>query len=238
MFTRADITSVLARLTSAKRTSDLVLACLNKMFSMAEVWLLRNEGTNPCRLLQKYNVGSTTHCLTDEEVQKIHAYLHLAVSQGLEHPTLILACRLQFEFAGRGCEIVNLEWEWVNFNERRIEWPDSKTGSMDKVMSNEDFKLLSAAHRYPESQYVGPAIFDPAKPLAWWTYYHAWRRFLKRAGVRHAGTHAIRHRAATEIANSVVPIKDGMAMTGHKTVDMFLRYVHPDEKRVRKSVRR
>jgi hypothetical protein len=25
-------------------------------------------------------------------------------------------------------------------------------------------------------------------------------------------------------------------MTGHKTVAMFLRYVHPDEKRVRKSV--
>jgi len=31
-------------------------------------------------------------------------------------------------------------------------------------------------------------------------------------------------------------MKDGMAMTGHKTVEMFLRYVHPDEKRLRKSV--
>lgn len=50
--TRADITRLLARLTSAKRTSDLVLACLNKMFNMAEVWLLRNEGTNPCRLFR------------------------------------------------------------------------------------------------------------------------------------------------------------------------------------------
>ncbi len=50
------------------------------------------------------------------------------------------------------------------------------------------------------------------------------------------GTHAIRHRAADEIANSGVPIKDGMAMTGHKTVEMFLRYVHPDEERIRRSV--
>jgi Phage integrase family len=52
----------------------------------------------------------------------------------------------------------------------------------------------------------------------------------------HQGTHAARHRAATEIANSGVPIKDGMAMTGHKTVAMFLSYVHPDEERVRNSV--
>jgi hypothetical protein len=59
---------------------------------------------------------------------------------------------------------------------------------------------------------------------------------LERARVAHQGTHAIRHRAATEIANSGVPIKDGMAMTGHKTVEMFLSYVHPDEQRVRKSV--
>jgi integrase len=234
--TRADITKVLARLTSKKRSSDLVLACLSKMFDMAEVWLLRNEGSNPCRLIKKYNVSSTTHCFTDEEMQKIHAYLHLADTQGLEHPTLILVCRLQFEFAGRSSEIVNLEWEWVKFRERRIEWPDSKTGSMDKVMSDEAFKLLSTAHRHPGSPYVCSAIFDPMRPLSWSAYFHAWSRFLRRAGVRHAGTHAIRHRAATEIANSGVPIKDGMAMTGHKTVDMFLRYVHPDEKRVRKSV--
>jgi len=145
---------------------------------------------------------------------------------------------LQFAFAGRGCEIVSLEWEWVNFAERKIEWPDSKTGSMDKVMSEEAFKLLSTAHRSPGCPYVCPVIFDPTEPLSWKRYYHAWKRFLRRAGVRHAGTHAIRHRAATEIASSGVPIKDGMAMTGHKTVEMFLRYVHPDEKRVRKSAER
>lgn len=234
--TRADINKVLARLVTKKRSSDLVLACLSKMFDMAEVWLLRPEGTNPCRLIKKYNVPSNPFCFTDEEVQKIHGYLHVAEAQGLEHPTLILATRLQFEFAGRGCEIVSLEWSWVNFAARKVEWPDSKTGSMDKVMSDEAFKLLSSAHQDSRSPFVCPSIFDPMEPMSWATYYHAWSRFLKRAGVRHAGTHAIRHRAATEIANSGVPIKDGMMMTGHKTVEQFLKYVHPDEKRVRKSV--
>jgi integrase len=159
--TRADITKVLSRLTSAKRTSDLVLACLNKMFNMAEVWLLRGEGSNPCRLLKKYNTPSSSYCFTDEEMQKIYGYLHRAETLGLEHPTLILASRLQFELAGRQSEIIGLEWEWVNFAEHRIEWPDSKTGGMKKVMSDEAFRLLSNAHREPGSPYVCPAIFDP-----------------------------------------------------------------------------
>ena len=66
--TRADITKLLSRLIRAKRTSDLVLACLSKMFDMAEVWLLRAEGSNPYRLIKKYNVKSVTYCFTDEEM--------------------------------------------------------------------------------------------------------------------------------------------------------------------------
>ena len=44
------------------------------------------------------------------------------------------------------------------------------------------------------------------------------KRILKRAGVPHVGTHGIRHRAATDIANSGVSVKVGMALTAHKTV--------------------
>ncbi len=146
--TRADITKVLDRLASKKVTSNRVLSCLRKMFNMAEVWLLRPEGSNPCRLIKKYPETRTTRGFTDEEARKIHAYLDVAEVQGLEHPTLILAARLQFEFAGRQSEIVSLEWSWVDLVERRISWPDSKTGSMDKLMSDEAFRLLSAAHCY------------------------------------------------------------------------------------------
>jgi integrase len=45
---------------------------------------------------------------------------------GLEHPTLILAIRLQFELAARMSEILNLRWDWVDLANRRIAWPDSK----------------------------------------------------------------------------------------------------------------
>ena len=49
----------------------------------------------------------------------------------------------------------------------------------------------------------------------------------------HVGTHGIHHRATTDIANSGVPTKVGKKLTGHKTVAMFMHYVHTEDKPVR-----
>jgi len=38
-----------------------------------------------------------------------------------------------------------------------------------------------------------------------------------------------------DIANSGVPTKVGMKLTGHKTVAMFMRYVHTEDKPVREA---
>ena len=64
-------------------------------------------------------------------------------------------------------------------------------------------------------------------------YYGGWCRALKAAGAAHVGTHGIRHRSTTDIANSGVPTKVGMKLTGHKTVAMFMHYVHTEDKPVR-----
>jgi hypothetical protein len=126
-------------------------------------------------------------------------------------------------------EILKLEWAWVDLDNRRVEWPDSKTGGMSKPMSAEAVRLLKTAPRLETSPYVCPSIFDPNRPMSKHTYYKGWRRILGRAGLPHIGTHGIRHRSATDIANSGVPVKVGMALTAHKTVTMFMRYVHTED---------
>ena len=123
-------------------------------------------------------------------------------------------------------EILKLEWAWVDLDNRRVEWPDSKTGGMSKPMSAEAVRLLEAAPRLEKSLYVCPSIFDPNWPMSKHTYYKGWRRILGRAGLPRIGTHGIRHRSATDIANPGIPVKVGMALTAHKTVTMFMRYVH------------
>ena len=114
-------------------------------------------------------------------------------------------------------------------------WPDSKTGGMSKPLSAEAALLLRTAPRYHGSKFVIPALFDGSKPMSKHTYWAGWRRILERAGLPHCGTHAVRHRAATDIANSGVPVKVGMALTAHKTVTMFMRYVHTEDDPIRQA---
>ena len=231
--TRADVSTLMKRISKAPTSANHTLALLRKMFNMAEVWGLRNDGSNPCRHIPKYPERGKTRLITDAEMRKLFEYLNRAEAEGLEHPFIVLAIRLQFEFAARMSEIIELEWSWIDFDNRRVVWPDSKTGGMSKPMSAEASRLLTNAPLLEDSPFVCPSVFDPQKPMSIHTYYQGWRRILKRAGLPHVGTHGIRHRAATDIANSGVPVKVGMALTAHKTVTMFMRYVHTEDEPVR-----
>jgi integrase len=231
--TRADIATLMKKMARTPAHANRVLSATRKMFTMAEVWGLRPDGSNPCRHVPKYPELGKTRLITDEEMRKLFEYLDVAEACGLEHPFILLAIRLQFEFAARMSEIIQLEWAWVDFDNRRVVWPDSKTGGMSKPMSAEAQRLFQTARFLEDSPFVCPSVFDPFKPMSPFTYYQGWKRILSRAGLPHVGTHGIRHRSATDIANSGVPVKVGMALTAHKTVTMFMRYVHTEDDPVR-----
>lgn len=231
--TRVHVMDMMRDMARIAVTANRVLACLRKMLNMAEVWGYRPDGSNPCRHVPKYREDGETRYITNMELARLYEYLERADVEGLEHPTLTLAVRLQFEFSARMSEIRMLEWSWIDFENRRIVWPDSKTGEISKPMSEAAYQLLKNAYRFEVSPYVCPSISDNQIPLPSSTYYNGWRRILDRAKVPHVGTHGIRHRAATDIANSGVPIKVGMALTAHKTVSMFMTYVHTEDDPVR-----
>lgn len=233
--TRLDMIALMKRMEKSPTQANRVLACLRKMFNLAEFWGYRSDGSNPCRHVPKFPEKGSTRLITDEQMVKLFAYLDKAEVKELEHPIYLLAIRLQFEFAARMSEILLLQWDWLDLPNGRVVWPDSKTGDMSKPLSVEARRLLEGAPRYGSSPFVCPAILNHDKPLSPHAYYNAWRRILDRAGVPRVGTHGIRHRSATDIANSGIPVKVGMALTAHKTVAMFMRYVHTEDDPVRKA---
>ena len=232
---RPEIAGLMEKLSYKQTEANKVFSVLRKMFNMAEVWGYRPDGTNPCRHVPMFPAGKSTHLISDEEMGNLFRQLDKSESEGLENYVIPLGIRLQFEFAGRRSEIIALEWNWVDLQNRRVVWPDSKTGGMSKPMSEEAYRLLSTAPRQEGSRYVLPSPSHAGKHLTTGEYYGGWSRALKAAGATHVGTHGIRHRSATDIANSGIPVKVGMALTAHKTVVMFMRYVHTEDKPVREA---
>jgi integrase len=232
---RPDVAGLMEKLSYKQTEANKAFSILRKMFNMAEVWGYRPDGTNPCRHVPMFPAGKSTHLISDDDMGKLFRQLDKIEVEGLENYVIPLAIRLQFEFAARRSEIVTLEWEWVDLENRRVVWPDSKTGGMSKPMSEEAYRLLSTAPRQEGNPYVLPSPRHPAQHLTTGEYYGGWCRVLKAAGATHVGTHGIRHRSATDIANSGIPVKVGMALTAHKTVAMFMRYVHTEDDPVRKA---
>lgn len=232
---RPDVAGLMEKLSYKQTEANKAFSILRKMFNMAEVWGYRPDGTNPCRHVPMFPAGKSTHLISDDDMGKLFRQLDKIEADGLEKYVIPLAIRLQFEFAARRSEIVTLEWQWVDLENRRVVWPDSKTGGMSKPMSEEAYRLLSTAPRQEGNFYVLPSPRHPGQHLTTGEYYGGWCRALKAAGATHVGTHGIRHRSATDIANSGIPVKVGMALTAHKTVVMFMRYVHTEDDPVREA---
>jgi integrase len=235
--TRPDVAGAMKKMAHKPADANRTFSVKRKMFNLAEVWGYRPDGTNPCRHVPMYPNGKATHLISDEEMGKLFRYLDFLETDGLglDHAVLPLAIRLQFEFAGRRSEVVTLQWDWGDLENRRVVWPDSKTGGMSKPLSEDAWRLLSTAPRQQGCPHVFPSPNHPGQHMTTGEYYGGWTRILKRAGVSHVGTHGIRHRSATDIANSGIPVKVGMALTAHKTVAMFMRYVHTEDAPVRQA---
>ena len=139
---RSDVANLVGRLRGKPTAANHCLSLLRKMFNLAELWGMRPDGSNPCRHIKMYTGSKRTRLINDEELTRLYAYLDRADAEGLEHPLLTLAIRLQFEFAARMSEVLLLEWEWIDLPNRRVVWPDSKTGGMSKPLSDEALRLL------------------------------------------------------------------------------------------------
>jgi len=225
--TRSAIVALHTSLREAPYEANRVLALASVIFNHAERWALRPEGSNPCRLVKRFREQRRERLLSDEEVSRIFA----ALDEGAEEPSVLLAIRLLFATACRASEILGLRWDFVDWASGEMVWPDSKSGAMRKPLTEEIRRLLDEAKpaRIVGNPHVCVGIKDRGAPLSFSTLEQAWHRLLRRASVPPCGLHAIRHRAATDIANSGVPIQVGMRLTGHKTAAIYLRYLHAEK---------
>ena len=102
--------------------ANRTLGVLSKMFSLAEVWGLRPDGSNPCRHVKRYKERNRERFLSPEETERLGEVLREAED---EMPSAVAAFRLLLLTGCRLSEIQFLRWEYVK--DDYIELPDAKT---------------------------------------------------------------------------------------------------------------
>jgi hypothetical protein len=231
---RPDIAGLMEKLSYKPTEANKAFSVLRKMFNLAEVWGYRPGRHQPCRHVPMFPPARKPGSSATRKWADLSASWTRWRPRGWRTTSSRWRSACNSSSPAAAPKSARSNGNGSTLENRRVVWPDSKTGGMSKPMSEEAYRLLSTAPRREGCPYVLPSPNTRQAPDHG-EHYGGWSRALKAAGVPHVGTHGIRHRSATDIANSGVPVKVGMALTAHKTVAMFMRYVHTEDKPVREA---
>ena len=200
---------------------------LHHMFSKALAWKLRpRELGNPLENIDEPKAARRERLLTGGEIGALLKALDASAS--FEAPQIIGVIRAAIYTGARISELLTLRHGDVRRDEMELHLPDTKTGFSRRPISAETLAAIDAVEPMPGVPYVFRAVKDARRPLSYTTIEKAFRRIMARAGVQNCTLHTLRHWLATMTANSVSNPRVGMAITGHKSHQAYMNYVHGD----------
>ena len=215
---RKDIAALHHGLRDKPYQANRTLGVLSKMFSLAEVWGWRPDGTNPCRHVKRYKEHKRERFLSPEETERLGQVLRDVEE---EMPSAVAAFRLLLLTGCRMSEIRDLRWEYVK--DDCIELRDAKTGGRVVPLGPEARAVLSAIPRDEDNPWViagrlpGSHLTDLQRP---------WRRIRKQAGLEGVRIHDLRH----SFASRALALGESLTMIGkllgHTQVQTTARYAH------------
>ena len=97
---RADIVALHHELRATPYQANRTVQILSRIFTLAEVWGLRPDGSNPCRHVRRFREEKRERFLSDAEYGRLGAALEEGEEQRLEPPEVVAAIRLHRRQAG------------------------------------------------------------------------------------------------------------------------------------------
>ena len=234
---RADISRFHSGLASTPYAANRALALLSKVFSLAEVWGERPDHSNPCTRIERFEEKSRERFLSEKEFATLGAVLAQAEAgplaiQGKIKPALInrqaiIAIRLLIFTGARVSEILGLRWEYINWDAKRAELPDSKTGKKHVHIPPAALEILRKLD-LPDTGngYVvrGKSGDDPEIPLV--NIKDPWGFIRKAANLDGVRIHDLRHSFASAAVSGGMSLPILGALMGHLDVKTTNRYAH------------
>lgn len=229
---RSDVDRYHKSLSHIPYRGNRAVALLSKAFNLAEVWGLRPEQSNPCRLVKKFKEVRRTRFLSVAELERLGAALakaergELIGENGLPVPMslyAIAAIRLLIFTGARRGEILGLQWDWVNSGAGRLELPDSKTGAKFVYLPRAAVELLEKLPRVEDNPYV---IVGGKEKTALVNLKDPWGAIRREAGLEDVRIHDLRHSFASVGAGGGASLPMIGALLGHSNPSTTARYAH------------
>lgn len=215
-----------------KRTPSTVnryLASLSSLFTYA-VKQLRWINESPCLHLMKLKENpGRDRVLSDEEISRL-----LPICKTSRNPYLYCIVLIALTTGARQSEILNLEWQCIDFDNKMAHLKETKNGKPRSIalvdpIIEELRRLYSLRNplkaRVFASKTVAGGKIDPKK---------SWKNALKQAGIENFRFHDIRHTFATNAAKEGASNMELQTAMGHRTTEMLTRYTHLQAQATRK----
>jgi len=230
--TRKDINHFHYSLSHIKTTGNRCIEVISKIMNLCEEWSYRPENSNPCKGLNKYKEESKEIFLSLDEISRLQAALDKVLEEG-ESTYFVALIRLLLLTGARLSEIMTCKWEYVNFERKLIELPDSKTGKKKIILCDRCIAIIQSLPKQPDNSYliiserkVGSHLTRPKK---------AWSRLLKVANLKKVRMHDLRHTNASISLQAKVPLEIISKRLGHSSIQTTMRYAHLADDQIRNA---
>jgi integrase len=229
--TRSEIAAMHHSLRNTPYEANRMLALTSKLFSLAERWNLRPDGSNPAKNIDRYREEKRERYLSSVEVARLWKTLNSPEAAAKASQSAITAIKLLMLTGRRLSEVLGLQWSWIDLDAKVMRLPDTKNGALLVSLSDAAVAILTDLKAEARDKVFVIVGRKKAAPLV--NIQKPWRALRALAGLDDVRIHDLRHTYASVGAGLGMSLPLLGRLLGHTQAATTARYAHLAQNPVR-----